>query len=383
MIATLLLLSDLSGSLALSDRTEARARAPGTTVAAASLDLETAPTIEVTLASRRLRGSLSYTPRLTLWDAGSARARPTLLHGASGRVEWRSQHARVSLDEAGSYGFMNLAALALAPGLDGALPRAQLVPTPRLVESASTMTTLASRLTLPRWSLDMIVGYAASGGVDAGARAALPFQAGPFSSFTADHSLSRRDHLTTTLAASVATFSSGPESILAEIGESFRHLLSRAAEARISLGVSQAWMRTSETSAHRHGTYPVAEVGFDYRPTADGQVGLRAAVRLGPVVNRLIGYVDERLEGSLAAVHVHRRLATRLLVSGSQSVPVSAAGATRVLAGEAGAAYDLGRVVMFDAGVRALWQRQEMGGASFVQGTLFVGVTFRAPPIRL
>ena len=70
------LAADLSGSLTVSDRTEARVRAPGTVTtvgtAAASLDLETVPEARLTLASRRARYVFTYAPRLTLWDVNTA-----------------------------------------------------------------------------------------------------------------------------------------------------------------------------------------------------------------------------------------------------------------------------------------------------------------------
>jgi hypothetical protein len=104
---------------------------------------------------------------------------------------------------------------------------------------------------------------------------------------------------------------------------------------------------------------------------------------LGPVINPLIGLVDQRVQGTLAASHTHRRLATKLFLSASQSVPPNGVNATSLLAGELGVAYGATRAVALDAGFRGFWQRQEASGASFLQATAFVGVTLRAPPMRL
>lgn len=383
MLVTLLIAADLAGSLAVSDRTEARVRAPGTAPAAASFDLETAPAVELKLASRRSRVALAYAPRLTLWDVSSTGVRPALLHGGAAHVEWQSHRVRLSLDQAGSYGGVSFASISLTPGPEGALPRLDALPAPRLIQFASSTTTLASRLTLRRWLIDMSLGYQLSGGADAGARAVLPFQAGPSARMTAEYEVSRRDHVATTASASEAAFSSGSESILTEVDESFRHLLSRLTEARFTLGVSEARVRTSETASPVFGSYPVVEAVFEHHPTPEGHIDVRLGARLGPVVNRLVGLVDERVEGSLAVSHTYRRLTTHAFVSGSQSVPASGANATSLVVGELGTAYGVSRLVALDAGVRGLWQHQEVAQIGFAQGTLFFGVTFRAPPIRL
>src|SRR4051794_12855847 len=106
MLGVLLIAADLAGSLAVSDRTEIRARAPGT-ASAVSFDLETALAARLSPASPRLRYTLAYSPRLTVWDLDASPPKPTLLHGGTARVEWMSSRSvRLSLDETGSYGGM-------------------------------------------------------------------------------------------------------------------------------------------------------------------------------------------------------------------------------------------------------------------------------------
>src|SRR3954469_13337962 len=109
MLRALFIALDLAGSLQVSDRTELRARAPGTPPSAASVDAETTATLRLTLASPRWRYTLGYTPRLTLLDATTARAQPTLFHGGEARVEWLGRHAQISLEETASYGGLSFA----------------------------------------------------------------------------------------------------------------------------------------------------------------------------------------------------------------------------------------------------------------------------------
>jgi hypothetical protein len=247
----------------------------------------------------------------------------------------------------------------------------------------SSSTTLASRLALRRWTLGTLVGYQLAGGADAEARTLLPLQRGPFGEASADYAVSRRDHALATVSASETTFSSGPEAILVLGSAGYRLVWSRALEARLALGAGEAQARTSARAPQRFETEPVIEGALESRRTADGRLGAFLGARLGPTVNRLVGFVDERLEGTLAASYQYRRLTTRVLGSASASVPFRGPNAATLVAGELSAAYGATRVVAVDGGLRGVWQRQDVtGGATFGQGTLFIGVTLRAPPTR-
>jgi hypothetical protein len=100
-------------------------------------------------------------------------------------------------------------------------------------------------------------------------------------------------------------------------------------------------------------------------------------------VNRLLGIVDERVQGTLAAGYTYGRLATHAFAVASQSVPANGLYATKLVSGELSAGYAVSKVVGFDAGVRGMWQRADAAQAAFLQGTVFIGMTLRAPPIRL
>jgi hypothetical protein len=91
--------------------------------------------------------------------------------------------------------------------------------------------------------------------------------------------------------------------------------------------------------------------------------------------------VEQRLQGTLTATHRHRRFTTRALTSAAWSLMTPPAQETRLLAGELDLAYQATKVVTWDAGVRGFWQSLA-AGAPFGQGTLFVGASFGAPPVR-
>jgi hypothetical protein len=382
MLAALLLSADLAGSLSVSDRTELRVWAPGTPPASASLDAETELTARLTLARRRFRSIFAYTPRLTLWDAESSARSPTLLHGGEARVEWPGRRALLSLDETGSYGGVSFASYPLSPGPDGQPPRVEPLPAPRIIQFVSSTTTLASLVTLRRWTVDTSAGYQLSGGADTGAQAVLPFQAGPFGEARADYAASRPDHAITKLSVSEAAFSSGPESLLVEVDAGYRRLWSRLDEARLTLGATEARARASAIAADTYTTYPVVEAALERKRDAGGHLAVSIGARLGPMVNRLDGTVEQWVQGTLAASHSRRRLTTRLFTSAGETVNARSANAMSLFAGELGAAYAATGAVTLDAGVRGFWQRLETTRVPFVQGTVFIGVSLRAPTQR-
>ncbi len=383
MFAALPIALGLAGTLALSDRSEVRVRMPGTNDKTASLDLENRPEARVTLATRETEYAFGYRPTGTLWDIGARDFRGTLLHEGSARVTWRLPHARLSLEETGRYGSIDFSSAAITPGPNGQLPRIDAIPAPEVVRLGSSRTTAASHLTLERWVLDSSVGYQLSGGATPEARAVLPFQKGPFGRFQGEYTITRRNFAATTLTASETRFSSGPEAVLTQLDERWRHLMSHVTTSELTLGASLARVRASPVSTYRIETHPVAQGALEHRMAAGtGRLFLRAEAGVAPIVNQLVGSVEERLQGTLIVRHTYKRFTTGGFVSASESIPATRSDSTRLLAGELGTTYTPRGVVAFDAGVRGFWQHEETTGIDFFQGTLFVGITLRADPIH-
>lgn len=384
MFAALPIALGLAGTLTLSDRSEVRLRVPGTADTHASLDSETTPEARLMLASHRMHYVLAYKPTGTLWDVGQSSVRATLMNEGTGRVEWLARDAQLSLEETARYGSVDFSSAALTPGPAGQPPRLDVIPTPQVIRFGSSRTTLASRVTLTRWTLEPSVGYQLSGGATEQARALMPFQKGGFGQARAEYTVTRRDFAATTFAASETSFSSGPEAILTQLDERWRHLLSRVTTSELTLGGSVARVRSSSFSSYRFETHPVAEAALDHRLAMGAdRVALRFSVGLSPIVDQLVGNVDERLQATMAATHTHKHVSTRALLSASESMPPSRSDATRLFAGEVGTTWTPRGVVGLDAGVRAFYQRAEATGQDFLQGTVFVGVTFSSDPVRL
>jgi hypothetical protein len=413
MLPALLVAADLASSFTLADRSELRLRVPGTvgitTVPlVASADVETALDARLSQRSRRARYALGYAPRLTVWDLNAPQPTPTFMHAGTLKVERWSRLTRMSLDEAASYGGINFAALAPTYGADGAQAPPDVIPASRVIQYVASSTTVASHLTFRRSTVDLSAGYQLSGGANAIARGLMPFQAGPLGEARTDYAISRQDHTGTTLSATEASFSpippvftgatgaadtagsvevpgltGGPESLLVELDQQWLHRWSRVTETRFTLGVAESRARAGADAPDVFATHPVAEGVLEQRRRiAEGLLDVRLDLRVGPVVNRLLGNIDERFQGTLAATHTRGRLATAVSFGVLQSLPPSGVDAIQLFTADAHQSYRTSETVSVDLGVRGLWQSQEATQAAYSQGTAFVGLSFRAPEAR-
>jgi hypothetical protein len=397
MLLALPLAADVAATLALSDRTETRLRNPGDAPTGPSLDVATTPEARLLLTSPRTGCTLVYNPRLTFWDINDVGARPIWLQSGSARADWRESNTSLSLEEDASYGAMSFAALAFAPGPDGTPPRVDVIPSPQIIQFESTSTTLGSRVARKRWEFRSTVGYELSGGADDAARSIIPLQRGPLAEAIVTFAMSPVDHLATTSTGSETTFSSGPEIVLVEGDQGWKHLWSAFTETDLTLGISEARVLASPFAGALTETDPVAEAVVEHRILTDqDRVTVRIGARLGPAVNRLLGIVDERIQGTLLSKWAHEPFAVNAFGSAQQSVHTGTAESTELLTGELGLSYAVADAVVFDIGVRGLWQRAnrpvgshsapaatDIVQASTTQGIFFVGVTLRAPTMRL
>ncbi|MGH7285762.1 MAG: hypothetical protein ACRELY_29945 [Polyangiaceae bacterium] len=358
-----------------------RARAPGSAPPTTSLDFETDPELGLKLSSPRMRYTFGYTPRLTFWDINVSGLHPVLYDQGEARVEWLWKHATMSVDEIAGYGGVNYAALGPVPNANGTLPPVSVVPNAQVLYVEDSITTLRSLLTQPRWQEDLSVGYEIGGGATTDARAALPLQQGPFAEAIVTRTLRRTDYLPTTVSATEDSFSSGQEVLLTELDEGWRHLWSRITETRVVLGVSEARVRSSAEAPHTTETHPVAEGTVEHRLSRRDDV--RFDARLGPYINRVFGFVDEEVQGTLAATRSQYPYTAHAYLTAAESISQSEAFAIRFGSAEIGASRALGKTVTVDAGVRGLWQEQNFGSADLLQATFFLGLTLRAPPTKL
>ena len=393
MLSSLLFAAALGGMFELSDHTTFRLREPGDLADTASLDLETIPEARLAILSRRARFTVSYVPRLTLYNMNVDFEPPVLFQEGTVGAEWHDRFLRFSIMEAGGYGGMNLTTLSLVPGPGGTPPRIDAVPVSRVIDMAYSTTTLGMRLTLRRWALDLRTGYLVSGGTTADAQTTLPLQDGPFGEARLDYTATRRSRFTTKLAASELAFSSGPESILVEATERWRYAVSRSDVLALEGGASEVRMRLNDLDWNHYFTYPVAEAMFEhtFKRAERESLAVSLTARVGPIVNRIFGTVDERVQATAHATWRRQRLTVDFFVTANQTVPPDDPNAVQLLDGELSTSYATSKVVAFDVGVRGLAQRlnaavapwsSDFTQSSLMMALVYVGVSLHAPPIR-
>ncbi|HSQ66395.1 MAG TPA: hypothetical protein VLM85_24395 [Polyangiaceae bacterium] len=393
MWAPIVLAAAFSGTFLLSDRTEFRLRDPGTDPTQASLDLESAIDARMAMEWRRESLRLTYTPRFTLWDMNVSAIQGTVYNSGSLHAEWRPGLAHLTLDQTAGYGGVNLASVALvsAPGATPtAPPLINVVPVSRVLNFATSSTTLSARADLRRWTLGSTVSFQLSGGADADAQTYLPFQYGPVGELRADYAASHVAHLITVASAQHNSFSFGPETTVAGGEQRWHHEWSRYTLTQFSLGASAARERPGPAAASETNAYPVAEATVEHRRGfAQERFLFRATARVSPMVNPLLGTVDERLQGTLGCTWTHRRLTLAGALAAQQTLPPDATDAVQLFTAEALASYEAYPSLSFDGGVRGMVQNaaQPIAGgppteATFLQAIVFVGVTIRAPVAR-
>jgi hypothetical protein len=398
------------GVFTLSDRTEARLRAPDTASYAAGVDLDTAVDARAVWTKRSMTYTLSDSPRFTLVDfTNGTQTQAAFSDGLTAAAEWHSLRARIRLSETGTYGQLTLAsnpvlqtppAQTSTPEMQGLPPSTvTLVPqTPRSLSFASSDTSVTTALQVRPWTLTARVGYVVSGGADSASQQVLPFGQGPVAQGGADLRLSARDrdHLVTVANASEASFSSGTEDVVVGAEEQWRHKWTRRSESMLGVGWNAVRSRSAPNAPNVYGSSPGAEAGFMEHFVHGRDSGdLRFDLRLSPIINPLTGLVDDQLRATIEGRWMHGpRVTYRAVASAGGSADQGTTTSVRQALAEADVGYIASKWITWEGGVRGLYQEQNAPGAavaggstpivegSFGQVVFFFAVTWRAVKVR-
>lgn len=385
--AALLAAAALRGAVEISDRTLLVWRNPVSGQGAVA-DLELTPTLGIGVRSRTWEIAGSFAPRLTLRDIGDAPQRYDVLQQARLAASWHDRRTSLSLYQEGSYGKERLVGLAV--DADGR-PRMDALPAVQIINYASSRTGLLARLTASRrWAFNLSTECAMSGGTDEASLAQLPFQTALRGSSGVEYAASRRDRITATLVATRAVFSNGAEDNLLQGTTSWRRALGRYTTSTLTGGVGWATSRIAEERL-QHGSfviralepsfYPVAEAAIAHRAPS-GRIEFALIGRLSPVIDRLTGAVDERLEGITTLTwSPTRALAIQGQLGVAQSTAWNERGSVSLVYDGVTISYRASRIVELGAGARTAWMSTHGGDAPPLQWTAYAGVTLRAPPI--
>jgi hypothetical protein len=386
MFSAFVLAAAVEGTFTLTDRTETRVRAPDPVTNNTAYDIENVPNARLVLTSPKFEYTFVYAPHLDYIDLNEQGARPSILNTGLAAAQWHERHVRLTLAEAASYGDQSFAGLAFLPAVgatpppNGAvggvtatgttpLPTTQPVPPVELVRIVSTITTLQSQIELHRLVLTQLVGYQISGGADAAAQELLPLLHVGFAEADFDAKADPRDHFVTVLKANAAnatsqTFGTAPgeniDSVLVELDERWERQWSRATNTELGVGIYGERLQLAAGAPYTFSADPTFYAALNDRlARGRNQIDFRAEVGLGPTIDRLTGFVDQRAFATAQLTWTHRHFELRLLGTVAETVPQTASGALRVATGEIDAIYHVSKVVTLDGGFRLLWEKQD------------------------
>ena len=393
----------------------------------AGIDFDDRASVTLRAYSRTTQLSLTYAPTVTLQDAENginAQNEPLVLQSLMGLVGWHSRSTTLLLTEGATYGTFN-SAYQFAPG--AALPTptpgqmapgqmapamgttapvggttattTQLAPRPINVYFGSTLTSLTLAQRLDRRSqFTLGATYAATGGLDASSRLALPTNEGPRADASFDYALSRSLHAVTLGHAEMTSFGQTqcytndgtpiasalcePRDGIARISEGLRDALSRSTTISVDAGASYARVQSSHDVPYSYHAYPSLQAGLLHVFGQRGRQTFTANVLFTPLLDIRTGLVSDSLQGQLALTE---RLSETVTITadaiGGQTFPTDAPLAAEVVRGTTEARFRSDRLdsLVFILGENAQWQNQGvLGGFFSIFGYLAVAVSTRA-----
>lgn len=379
-LSAVLVATALRGTLDLSARAQVASRAGGA-LAGPTLDAATSPEVKLDVRSRRWELTADYTPRFTGSVAGSDPQSYVLQQGRLG-ARFQDKRGSLSLYQDTGHGRLSMLTLGAAQAATPGTTPLGALPTTEVIDYAWSRTGIVARLIASRrWDLRFTGELALSGGAGSLARASLPFQTALRAGIGAGYAASRRDHLSTTLDASRAVFSTGLEDMLVETKVSWRHDLDRGLSTTLAGGLGWSTSRPDAAPAARSAVAPVVEAGLSYRPRASTiEVGL--TVKLAPVIDAFSGRIDQRVDGTAAVTWAPARdLAVQGQLGVGRSIPWGEGVPLSLGFGAVTASYSVNDVVQIDGGGRSAWSKAP-GIDAPAQWMVFAGATFRIPTFR-
>lgn len=382
ILAALVALAALRGSLEASSRLQIRVR-DGAALTGPALDAEVSPDVKLDLHARRWEIEANYSPRFnrTLFGAD---AQPSIFHRGGFSVRVQDRRLSLSLQEDAGHGSSSFTVLASDPGAaSGPLFHLGAESRTDTFAYAWSRTGLLGRYSLQRrLELTGTLEYSLSGGTDASSRVTMPFQTGIHGTIGAEYALSRRDQLTTTADVLRSDFYAGWQDTLIQGSVAWRRAWGRTTVSTVTGGVGLATSQNSATGELRTEAHPIWAASIAYTPRGSSlDAGL--SLRLSPVVDRLSGSVDERLDvvASLAWKPT-RALAIEGQLGASRSIFWDNPDAVALVYQGILLSYRANDLLKLEGGVRSAWTRLRDEDATPLQWVTFVGVTFTAPTLR-
>lgn len=378
------------------DRVEARARA--FTDGPARIDLVESARFELRMNGERNQLSLSYAPTLLVLSVTTPEETALGLgQTLDATVTHTYRRGFVSLQQAATLTRNNLrltlGAQAAAPsGGSMAAPVTPPVPSgdanvgplfDQLVWFGSTRTTLGFGQNLARrWNAYEYASYGVQGGLDSDDLAFYPRQLEVGGGAGIQQNVSRADDLTHGVNGRHFRNSRGPEVLLIDARESWRHRFTERSFATLSAGVAYA---SERDEAGRDDTWrPIAEAGLETRWSARGYItALEVAAGVVPTVDLFTGRLDQRAFGRAALAQDRHAYRWYVAANGISSLEVDQEDSLSSVAGSAGIGRPLTPELTLEASILVSWQLRAQEETPPALWMTSVGLTYRPRPLRL
>ncbi|MCY1041046.1 hypothetical protein OV208_06925 [Corallococcus sp. bb12-1] len=400
------------------------AQATGESVPPVAGDMDLVPTLGLKFDDGNAVGSLEYAPRISFREA-TTNPRTEVQHVGRLLGDWRpSRGLTLHGTQEFVLGQVNLFTnLPLGGSVDDPLgdpiPGDVVVdvpiqPLPEGVDSVfflSSLTTLAAETVwLGRGlSLSGSAGFSASGGLDATAQEAVPFQYGPRGQAALGWSPAPRHTLAATVGVTDSRFSTGARATVSTLTGAWTHRVDRRSAVEVGVGVGVAYsMRATEEAApdealpgvtpaggrrlttFQVGVTPPEEeplarldllpdltLAWTYRvPSRVADFNSRVAARVTPFVDRLTGLVYPRADVTLNGTWALGPR-VRLSATGGGASAVGGAVGDRQVVGGVGASWTVSRWVSLEADTRTAWTRSPDVEAARMVWSATLGLSVR------
>jgi hypothetical protein len=395
------LLSDVSGTLALSDRTQASFH-PAYSVTGVNLDrvatdFETFPVVGLSFGWRRSSLTFAYAPRFSLRDAFQD-AQAYTVQAGSISYSVSSRRSNFTLVQSASYSRDSLVTLALSPDPNpNRNPATPPDPTSSRLNLVSTQTIKywseqTSASYTYGWSRDWSSAFGASymigGGIAEADEPTPPTLRTATGAASARYLASRNDTLTSTLSVTNTTTSVSSNFWITTLAEGWGHQFSRFTSGTASAGVSLAFEKQGQGS-RTTSVFPFA--GLSIATTvAKGRsyvVTAGAGTSIVPTVNPLSGDLQARLQGTGVLTWSHEH--TSVAVNGDAAQTLGGDAEARIVGLGVVGAQAFGRWIAVSAGYRSIWQSvQQINTVGLPVTSIprlwiaFAALTLTAPPIK-
>jgi hypothetical protein len=386
----------------------ARSVAAGDDVA---LDLNTTPRAELRFYGSQSSFNLGYSPSFAWLDV-TRDGELAILHSANAVFAWSTRRLRLSLGVTGSIGRQSFLALTQSPvtapttsdtapppttgapadGSDTPAPTSAspFFPQQEIVYTGSLSGWLGMSYELSRrWSISSRIGYEVSGGLG-DSEQSIPLRRGPTADASAGYRWTRRDTLTTSLAAAqIVVPSRGSRFTSISALEDWSHRFARRTQGNVGAGATYLRSRDTGNSEADNSLLASGVIGFTqgWLVERDALVAFIARGALGTEYNPVLGVVNQRVNGEAGLSWTNGPASVACSGQVSQSLPLDALDAALAYGASVTGGYQLADPVALSIG--GGWTHQVLPSQVVVttispdQWRAFVALSLVAPVLVL